>query len=414
MSNSIKLPLHLWYDQEVREFPLPEGWKTTIHNFAGSGTPELKADQIREAVRKPIGMPPLREYARGKKEAVIIFDDMTRGGRPYQIVPYILEELAEAGFTDDRIRFIAGVANHHAMDYPAMAKKLGKDIVERFAVYNHCPFLNCTEIGTTSYGTKAFINAEVMYCDLKIVVGQILPHVQYGFSGGPKLIVPGVSSYETVTDHHSRTHEKWKAEQREKGVQLIGRPGSPIHSDAMEIARMAGLDMIVNTLTNGSGEIAGIFAGALDAAYPEAVKAASKHYPCENTRDSDIVISNNFTKAGEFNMGLSGMQAIRPEGGSLLLVASSPVGQVIHYLFDRFGKTITGNVSHAMPLPPHVKKLVMYNEYPEAKILRKFVPTDKLGQTDDWQEAIDILTEVHGPEARVAVYPNADTQFFKD
>ena len=414
MSNIIKLPQHLWFDPEYAEFPLPDGWQVSVHNFAGYNKPALKADEIKAAIASPIGMPPLGEYARSKKEAVIIFDDMTRGGRPYEVIPFILEELAEAGFTDDRIRFIAGVANHHALDITGMAKKLGEDIVARFDVYNHCPFLNCTDIGITSYGTRASINSEVMYCDLKITIGQILPHVQYGFSGGSKLIIPGVASYETVTIHHSQTHEAWKAEQRVLGKQLIGRTGSPVHADAMEIAQMAGLDMIVNTLTNGIGETAGIFAGALEPAYEEAVKAAQSHYVNTNTRDSDIVIANNFTKAAEFNMGLSGMQAIKPEGGSLVLIASSPSGQVIHYLFDRFGKTITGNVFHSMPLPPHIKRIIIYNEYPEAKILGRFADPEKILQTDNWDQVIEALGKEHVDNAKVAVYPNADTQFFGD
>ena len=106
------------------------------------------------------------------------------------------------------------------------------------------------------------------------------------------------------------------------------------------------------------------------------------------------------------------MQAIKPEGGSLVLIASSPSGQVIHYLFDRFGTTITGDVSHKMPLPPHVKKLIIYNEYPEAKILGRFASTEKILQTDNWDLVIDTLRKEHGDSAKVAVYPNADTQYF--
>ena len=92
-----------------------------------------------------------------------------------------------AGIADSQVRFICGVANHSALDRAGMAQKLGEDVMARFPVYNHCSFINCEYVGTTSFGTKAHINKEVMACDLKIAIGSILPHPQNGFSGGGKL-----------------------------------------------------------------------------------------------------------------------------------------------------------------------------------------------------------------------------------
>ena len=166
--NSVKLPQYSWFNPREVEYPLPDDWQVTVRNIAGYDKPALKTDDIKKAVKSPIGMPPLREYARGKKEVAILFDDLTRSTHVYEIVPYVLEELAEAGVQDNRIRFIAAIANHQALDRASLVKKLGEDILRRFPVYNHCPFLNCTDLGTTSYGTKAMINSEVVFCDLII------------------------------------------------------------------------------------------------------------------------------------------------------------------------------------------------------------------------------------------------------
>src|SRR4030042_1538824 len=81
--------------------------------------------------RAPPRMPPLREYAKGKKEVAILFDDLTRSTRVFEIIPYILEELAEAGIQDDQVRFIAAIANHQALDRASMVKKLGEAMVRR-------------------------------------------------------------------------------------------------------------------------------------------------------------------------------------------------------------------------------------------------------------------------------------------
>lgn len=416
MANSVKLPQYSWYDPREVEYPLPENWQVTVHNIAGYNRPALKADEIRKAVTSPIGMPPLRELAKGRQEVAILFDDLTRCTRVYEIVPFVLEELAEAGITDDRIRFIAAVANHQALDRSNLVKKLGEDVLRRFPVYNHCPFMNCTDIGTTSYGTRVFINAEVLHCDLKISIGQIVPHPQYGFSGGAKIIIPGVASYETVVSHHGVIHEPWKAERRKQGLPSGGYiEDSPVTGDAREVAKTVGLDMIVNCLVNLMGETAAVYAGALEPAYAEALQEAKSHYLSVNTRDSDIVIANAFDKAAEYSMAMSSaIQALKPDGGDVVIITNSPSGQDVHYLFDSFGKTISGSLGRSMTVPPHINNLIIYTEFPELRILDRYSNRDKVRLMSDWTQVIETLVKNHGAGTKVAVYPSADIQYFGD
>lgn len=409
----VKLPQYSWDEPREIEYPLPDSWRVTVNNFAGSDRPAASPEAIRAAITSPIGMPPLRETARGKKEVVILFDDMTRSTRTSRIVPYVLEELAEAGITDDRIRFIAAVANHQALDRASLAKKLGEDIVARFPVYNHCPFLNCTEVGTTSYGTKAFINSEVMHCDLKIAIGSILPHVQYGFSGGSKMVIPGVASYETVVAHHGVTHEAWKGEQRKAGRPFIGMTDNPMQADAREIADMVGLDMLINCTVNKWGETVAVFAGAMEPTYRAAIEEARGHYTAAASSDNDIVIANTYVKASEYNMAFSTLPAVNRQGGDLVIIANSPLGQVVHYLFDMFGKTISGRGRHTVLLAPHIRNLIIHTEFPEGRLMERYAAVrDRVLMTADWNEVIERLQKSNKADAKVAVYPNADTQYF--
>ncbi|HEX9976208.1 MAG TPA: lactate racemase domain-containing protein, partial [Dehalococcoidales bacterium] len=101
----------------------------------GYKLPALKPEEIRAAVTNLIDLAPIRELARGKKEVVIIFDDMTRVTRTAEIVPFVLEELALAGIPDNKIRFICALGNHGASTRVDFAKKLGEDVVARFPVY---------------------------------------------------------------------------------------------------------------------------------------------------------------------------------------------------------------------------------------------------------------------------------------
>ncbi|MDD4876480.1 MAG: lactate racemase domain-containing protein, partial [Dehalococcoidales bacterium] len=202
--NIIKVPQLAWYDTKDLELSLPDDWQIEVFNMAGYNRPALEPAGIKASINNPIGIPPIRELAKGKKEVVIIFDDITRVTRTAKIVPFILEELADAGIPDNRIRFVAALGLHAAMWREHFVKKLGGDIVARFPVYNHNPFTNCIYVGTTAtYGTKVYANEEVMKCDLKIAISSVVPHRMSGFGGGSKIILPGVVSFET-TDHNHR------------------------------------------------------------------------------------------------------------------------------------------------------------------------------------------------------------------
>ncbi|MBA7591499.1 hypothetical protein ES708_33657 [subsurface metagenome] len=82
----IKLPQLAWYGTKELELSLPDSWPVKFYNMSGSNRPAMKPEAIRAAITNPIGSPPIRELARGKNEAVIIFDDMTRVTRTYEIV----------------------------------------------------------------------------------------------------------------------------------------------------------------------------------------------------------------------------------------------------------------------------------------------------------------------------------------
>ncbi len=416
MSKKIRLPQYAWFRPREVTFTLPDAWTVTEHNITGYDKKPLNKADIERGISSPIGMPPLRELAKGRKEVVILFDDMTRCTQTSEVLPIILSELAQAGITDNHIRFIAAVANHQALTRVEMVKKLGEDIVARFPVYNHCPFLNCKEIGKTSYGTKVEVNSEVMNCDLKIAIGQVVPHPIFGLSGGSKIIMPGVSSYQSVRAHHGLSHQQWRQQKMLSGLLSSDEiDDNPFRDEAMEIARMAGLDMIVNTIIDRLGRSVAIFAGALKPAYTAAVTAAKQHYLVENTADNDIIILNNFVKASEFVIPLStGARALKKTGGSVVLVNHSPGGQVIHYLVDDFGTTIAGDLFMPITLAPNLKKVIIYNKYPEGRLLRRFDNLERVVFTSKWSEVMAVLRKYHENTAKVTVYPNADTQILKE
>jgi len=411
--NTIKLRQLAWYDPKELVLPLPDGWQIEVYNMAGYNRPALKPDEIKTAISKPIGTTPIRELAKGKKEVVIIFDDMTRVTRVAEIVPFVLEELAEAGIPDSSIRFIMALGCHGAKDRRDFVKKLGEDVLARFPVYNHNAFGNCTYVGTTAtFGTKVYVNEEVMKCDLKIAIGSVVPHPTTGFGGGGKIILPGVTSFETIEHNHGTIYKIV----REEGRPVAGMgifDNNPVRIDIEEAAVLAGLDVIINCIVNTQGDTVSIHAGALKPAYAAAVQEAKTHYLTPKVEGKDIVIANTFAKANEGWLGLPiAHRAIKPEGGDVVLIADMPEGQVTHYLLGPFGKTSFGPKRFGPRLPRRVNHLIVYTEYPDLTSRAWFgEDSDRVPFLHKWDDVLQFLQKNHGRDAKVAVYPNAEIQY---
>ena len=398
MTNIIKVPQLPWHGPKNLELPMPDGWQVEVCNIAGYNRPAMNSKQIKVSVTNPIGMPRLKEFARGKMEAVIIFDDIARVTRVGEIVPFVLEELAEAGIPDSRIRFIAAVANHGAMDRVGFAKKLGESTLARFPVYNHNPHDNCTYVGTTSRGTKLFVNAEVMHCDLKIAISTVTPHPAVVFGGGGKMILPGVASIESVETNHALPRGDYET--------------NSMRLDMEEIAKLAGLDFVIECIANTWGDTVAIFAGAEPAAHEAAVREARGHYLCTRAENKDIVIANAYAKVTESVIGLKTAVSLTPKGGSLVIISNSPEGQVVHYLGGVWGRKIGARKKIRFPFPPNVHNLIVYTEYPDLAGLGFIEPSDKILQMSHCNDVIQKLQGLHGDNATVAVYPNADILHF--
>jgi len=413
MSNILRLPQLAWFGTKELELPLPDDWRVEIGYMAGYNRPGLKPDQIREALTKNlIGIPPIRELAKGRKEAVIIFDDMTRVTRAADFVPFVLEELAAAGIPDSNIRFVAALGCHGAMNRIDFVKKLGEETLSRFPVFNHNPYANCTYVGTTkTHGTKVYVNDEVMKCDLKIAIGSVVPHPRTGFGGGGKIILPGVTSFETIEQNHQMFFQTLQDKGPQSMVMGVYDTNVP-RFDIEEAADLVGLDILINCLVNMWGETVAVYAGALRPTYDEAVKAAKKHYLTPKLTGKDIVIANAFAKANEAWISLPiTYPALKPEGGDIVIIANHPEGQVTHYLLGPFGETIWGPLRRERKLPPQVNRLIVYTEYPDLSSRCWFGGKTKALFLHRWDDVLKLLQDKSDKGAAVAVYPNAEIQY---
>jgi lactate racemase len=309
---------------------LPDNWK--VNYFPITSVPALTADQMRAAIARPIGTPTITEIARGKRTAVIIVDDLTRPTPAYAYVPLIIEELRAAGIADAGIKIIGGVGCHRPMLNVDFRRKVGNWVVDNYECITHNPYDHTVYVGTTSRGIKVEINDEVAEADVKIVAGGLIPHGQAGFGGGGKLILPGVCSIDTITAHHN---SKWQG----SGRCLL--EGNEFRDEVEQIARVAGLDIIVNSVMNASLGVVGLFAGDVVAAHRAAVRCAVESYTVRPPTGVDAAIITGFPQDSEFGQSLKGMHkcpsTVRPDG-TVLFMSAGTEGPGFHYLSERARK----------------------------------------------------------------------------
>ena len=406
---TIPVPTHAWYGDYPMELQFPASWEVKECRMAGHDTPPLDDDQLRAQLDSPYGSPSLRELARGRQRAVILFDDLTRPAPTSRILPLVLADLNAAGLTDDQICFVGAFANHAAMLRDDFVKKLGADVVQRYRVFNHNPFHECVEVGTTSRGTPVRINREVMASDLRIAIGGLIPHLMAGFGGGAKMMVPGVAAIETVAHNHGTVYRADRAAGR-AGLGLIDE--NDTRRDLEEAAGMVGLDFKIDLLINPRREVVQVFAGHYLEQHRAGVEVARTLYATPTPTECDVVVVNTYPIENQAAKGMWPTERSLKAGGIAVIISQCVEGQAPHYLVGRFGTDYGGPLWRPLTQPPipQASQVLMCSSYPARTDLDSFGPRDLVHPCLTWDEVLSHLRAAYPQAAKAAVYPYASIQ----
>ncbi len=177
------------------------------HVLAPADVPALPdpSAAVREALRRPIGCPPLPELMRPGDSVAIVFSDITRPTPNHILIPALLEELAEAGIDRRSITLINGLGMHRVNTPEELESMLGRDVVEGFRIVQHDSEDGggLTYLMTNQRGARVSINRHYMQAQVKILTGLVEPHIFAGYSGGGKAVLPGIDGAEAVMSNHS-------------------------------------------------------------------------------------------------------------------------------------------------------------------------------------------------------------------
>jgi nickel-dependent lactate racemase len=288
---------------------------------------ENEQASIEAALDAPIGCAPLAQLAAGKKTAAISVCDITRPAPNRITLPPVLERLHRAGIPADGVTILVATGLHRGATAEEIDIIVGPEIAAKYRIVSHDAkaLAEHRSLGATSRGTPVYIDERFMAADLHITLGFIEQHLMLGFSGGRKLVAPGLAAQETIKVLHSPRF------MREPLATEGSIAANPLHDELLEVARMARHDFMLDVTLTQDRRISGVFAGDPVQAHAAGVRFVEQTCLERLEEPVDAVI----TSAAGYPLDLTFYQIVKgitaaahmvKPGGRILIVAQCAEG----------------------------------------------------------------------------------------
>jgi lactate racemase len=243
-------------------------------------------EEVRRALSCPINSKRLKDLVKKGDKVVILADDITRLTPTKQIIPHLIDEINSGGVPDSDIILVIALGTHRPMTPEEIIIKYGEEVAGRIKIINHnyLDKSNLKHFGTTRRGTDIWVNRLVVEADVRIGVGNILPHYPTGWSGGAKILLPGVAGEHTT----GQVHLLGATEQQ------LGNIETPCREEMEDFAAVTGLEFIVNTVLDRHGGLVKIVTGHYIDAHREGVKWGRQVFGVPCKEKTDITISSSY------------------------------------------------------------------------------------------------------------------------
>jgi lactate racemase len=374
---------------------------------------------IEHALAHPIGTPALAELAQGRRDACIVICDITRPVPNKVLLPPIIRTMESAGIPPERITILIATGTHRPNWGDELNALIGANLAANYRVVNHDshdPTMH-HDLGVSPNGVP--IRLDKTYCDadLKVTVGLIEPHFMAGYSGGRKLIMPGIAAFGTV----QRWHCPRFLEHPNATMGIVD--GNPVHAESLAIARTVAPDMICDVTLNAQNEITGVFAGELEQAWRTGVDWAARHVrvPCPEPADIVVTSCAGAPLDATFYQTVKGMVGALPivkPGGSIVIASECPEGigspdftQALMETDDL--EQFVAHISQPDVFVPEewqVEELARAARHANIYCYAGGIPKETLSRCfvtpiDSIEQGVALAMQKHGKNARIAAIP---------
>jgi nickel-dependent lactate racemase len=408
----------LAYGREGLWVDLPDRNVTVVEPRFVEGLADEEAGIV-QALRQPLGSPPLRDLVGPDDTIVIVFSDITRPTPNDRLLPPLLAELSH--LPRHQVTLINGTGMHRASTEEELRGMLGDDIVDGYSILQHDgrDRDSLVQLGATRFGHEIAVNRAYAQATVKILTGFIEPHLFAGFSGGPKAVLPGVAGALTVLQNHGadmldHANATW-------GVTL----GNPVWEEMLEVALKTAPTFLLNVTLNRDRAIAAVYAGDLQVAHRAGIDAVRRTAMVAVDRFFDVVITSNSGYPLDLNLyqavkGMSAAAQIVRKEGSIIVAAECWDGIPDHGEYKNIVHSAGSleNLFHILRQPGFLK-IDQWEAQLQAQIQARadvYVKSSYLSDEDvrgmliypchQVEETLGELLARYGPDAQICVLPD--------
>lgn len=316
----MKLEFGLGTSTQVVEVPE----KNLIGVLRAKPAPAIASEEeeVRRALREPVGAPPLRQVVRSGEKIAVITSDITRPMPTRKVMPALLDELYAAGVKSGDITLVFALGSHRSQTDEERRRLAGERAWNEIRCVD-CDPDDCVHLGITSAGTPVDITRVVAEADRRICLGNVEYHYFAGYSGGAKAIMPGCSTRAAIQSNHSMMV---RAEAAAGNLKT-----NPVRRDIEDAAALCGIDYILNVVLGEHKEILRAAAGDVTLAHRELCAFLDKIYLNELPQAADIVLVSQGGAPKDLNLyqtqkALDNARHAVRQGGIIILIGSCREG----------------------------------------------------------------------------------------
>jgi lactate racemase len=314
------MQIQMNYGRNGIELDLSDAWTSHVIEKSGMPIPADPEQAIAEALNTPVKARSLAEEAKGCQTVCILICDITRPVPNGLILPPVVEALTAAGIKPDNITILVATGLHRPNEGEELRELIGSDqVLAQVKVENHFAGNDNDHIyiSRTERGTPVKLDRRFVQADLKIVTGLVEPHFMAGYSGGRKVIAPGIAHRDTITTFHNAAF----LEHPNSANCVL--EGNPLHKELTEIVGMLGRILAVNTVIDDSRNLSFVNYGEISESHAWAIEYIRRYAEIGLDRRFQTVI----TSGGGYPLDKTFYQTIKGLVGAMDIVR--PGGNII-------------------------------------------------------------------------------------
>ena len=401
---------------EVSVDPAPELLHAVVEP---RGHPTIdEEEEVKKALRNPIGTPPLAEKVRKGDKVVVALDDQSHRCPTELLVKSLIQELTSAGIEESDVTILFACGTRREPTQGEVSRLLGREVAARLKHVCHSSRKSpLASLGRSSLGNEILVNKLFAETDFKIVTSGIEFHPAAGYSGGCETVLPGLAGADTIVRNYSMF------------LSPKARPGvlsdNPVHKEMEETADIVGVDFALNAVVGPQGEVAAAFAGEIHQVLREASKVVDEIYRVPIERRCEIVVASAggyprdislHESLGALRNGLEGLE----DGGVIVLVAECGEGEgntAFRHRMEKYRSAdelaadsrenfdLAGYGAYLLLSALEKAKVALVSTMPKTVVSEIL----KMRGFDTASDALSYAVRVKGRESKVLVIPNASS-----